>query len=796
MTLLQQKASFYQLSVWLVLIGVALVAALGIAESVVNIETGRIVMMTLLALFFGSLVVRAKLPTWLGFLSVTCLGIEYLLLTWANVGAAIGGAIGSLLGLSGGSFYGNLIEVNQSLQALVIRMGNWWLTLDNPSIIDPLIPQLFWGLAIWLASAFMAWSVWKHYQAMWAILPIGILLGIAAFFSQSLYNQMALYLLLAFVLQASSQGLKRQTGWENHQIDFAGALSQDLAMVVVPLSIAIVGVAFIIPSVSINEIAQNISNLFRWNNARTEAVASSFGLKTSSNPFTRAGLVGLPRSHLLGNSPELSQHVVMSIQTGELAPMPYIEEESIDAPRHYWQSAIYDRYITTGWRLSEADAAALEPETPLHAPFGPGREVRQVVKRGDSASDLLHTSGLPISVDLPVVVNYRANGDWAVATVDGDTYIATSWKVEPEPDDLYAAGQDYPPEIVRPYLQLPNDFPDRVRNLALDITATAPTPFDKALALEAYLRQFPYNLNVGKPPSGADVAEYFLFELREGYCDYYATSMTVMARAIGLPARFVIGYINGYYDVESAAYRVTEADAHSWVQIYFPEVGWVDFEPTGGRPEIDREDSLPGLGSFSRNLSGDTAAGSDALTRDEGLSFSLSELPEIHPLWWGILALIALFVIASIDYWRLRLMDPQRLSQTLYQRLITYARRIGLETHPGDTPYEFARKLVGHIDREITHSHLARFRVQEFWRVEIHPTDEPTYRGVRQLAQIFVRQQYAPPDRYRLDRDDLLIIWEELGPELSRAVRVIRMTHRYPGLFSRVNGKWKGIPEK
>ncbi|MEM7035126.1 MAG: hypothetical protein AAF629_36645, partial [Chloroflexota bacterium] len=121
--------------------------------------------------------------------------------------------------------------------------------------------------------------------------------------------------------------------------------------------------------------------------------------------------------------------------------------------------------------------------------------------------------------------------------------------------------------------------------------------------------------------------------------------------------------------------------------------------------------------------------------------------------------------------------------QTLYERLIKYAKQTGLPVHQGDTPFEFARRLVGHIEAEIDHSRLARFRVQEFWRLEIHPVDEPTYRGVAQLATIFVRHRYAPPERYRLDRDDLLAIWEEVGPELTRAVRVIRLTRRYPDWF-------------
>ena len=76
------------------------------------------------------------------------------------------------------------------------------------------------------------------------------------------------------------------------------------------------------------------------------------------------------------------------------------------------------------------------------------------------------------------------------------------------------------------------------------------------------------------------MADYFLFDLKTGYCDYYATSMIVMARAVGLPARLVIGYANGDYDPVKAEYVIREADAHSWVEVYFAGAGWVEFEPT------------------------------------------------------------------------------------------------------------------------------------------------------------------------------------------------------------------------
>jgi transglutaminase-like putative cysteine protease len=119
------------------------------------------------------------------------------------------------------------------------------------------------------------------------------------------------------------------------------------------------------------------------------------------------------------------------------------------------------------------------------------------------------------------------------------------------------------------------------------LTSAEPTPYDRARAIEQYLRTFPYSLDVPHPPPDQDLVDYFLNDLRKGYCDYYASAMVVLARAAGIPARLAIGYANGTYDLNSRRFLVTEADAHSWVEVFFPNIGWVAFEPTAGRPALE-----------------------------------------------------------------------------------------------------------------------------------------------------------------------------------------------------------------
>jgi protein-glutamine gamma-glutamyltransferase len=153
-----------------------------------------------------------------------------------------------------------------------------------------------------------------------------------------------------------------------------------------------------------------------------------------------------------------------------------------------------------------------------------------------------------------------------------------------DPNKLRAAGSEYPDDITRKYLQLPTLDP-RVTPLAQQITAKATTPYDKAAAMEMYLRtKFGYTLTLtGKP--GNDPLAHFLFETRAGHCEYFATAMTVMLRTQGIPAREVNGFLPGEYNDLGGDYIVRASDAHSWVEVYFPDNGWITFDPTPDGPE-------------------------------------------------------------------------------------------------------------------------------------------------------------------------------------------------------------------
>ena len=171
-------------------------------------------------------------------------------------------------------------------------------------------------------------------------------------------------------------------------------------------------------------------------------------------------------------------------------------------------------------------------------------------------------------------------------------YHAVSDISQPPPGSVRIATGEVPVQADR-YLQLPNVNPE-VRQLATRISAPAPTSFDKASAIEHYLLtnysyslQQPALLRERQPGrnSWSDPLSFFLFERKQGHCEYFASAMAVMLRTIGIPSRVVNGFRGGEFNSLTGSYIVRARDAHSWVEAYFPGQGWIGFDPTPPDPK-------------------------------------------------------------------------------------------------------------------------------------------------------------------------------------------------------------------
>jgi len=153
-------------------------------------------------------------------------------------------------------------------------------------------------------------------------------------------------------------------------------------------------------------------------------------------------------------------------------------------------------------------------------------------------------------------------------------------------DMLTGIGQDalladYADFVYAHYTALPYTLPQRVIDLAYDITRGYDTDYDRVRALQEYLIQFPYTLMPGVVPRDRDFVDYFLFDGQEGYCVYYASAMVIMTRAIGIPARYAEGFLlPAFRDQETGMFTVTNRNAHAWAEVYFEGFGWLIVETT------------------------------------------------------------------------------------------------------------------------------------------------------------------------------------------------------------------------
>lgn len=157
-------------------------------------------------------------------------------------------------------------------------------------------------------------------------------------------------------------------------------------------------------------------------------------------------------------------------------------------------------------------------------------------------------------------------------------------------------------EIYSRYTVLPENFPERIGQLAKDITVDSENDYRKAVKIMNYLKtRYPYTLTPGDTPEDRDFVDYFLFDLQKGYCTSFASAFVTMCRSIGLPARYVEGYVTPSEKNENGVYVITHKEGHAWGEVYFEGYGWVKFEPTPSADSVGMPQMLPSSEQYLSN---------------------------------------------------------------------------------------------------------------------------------------------------------------------------------------------------
>jgi len=332
-------------------------------------------------------------------------------------------------------------------------------------------------------------------------------------------------------------------------------------------------------------------------------------------------------------------------------------------------------------------------------------------------------------------------GDSGGAVYDFDSqhpisrYEATSDIATPAQADLREAGRNYPPQIAETYLRLPELDP-RIAHLAADITKSSKNDYDKAAAIEIHLRtRYGYTLQLPQTAVKDPIAN-FLFVRKQGHCEYFASSMAVMLRTLGIPSRVVNGFRSDEFNDLTGSYVIRAKNAHAWVEAYFPGYGWQTFDPTPsgsvGTPQgWDRlalyadamasfwRDWVVSYDSSNQYVLGKAAISSSRWAWDGARTWARDHYEsmlkwarrsqdrvENSPRRWiliGLAIVFGLLLLANVGRLARLLHEkwlaahpessPERAASMWYQRMSRVLARRGMRKPEAQTPQEFVRQI-------------------------------------------------------------------------------------------------------
>jgi len=620
---------------------------------------------------------------------------------------------------------------------LATHVNNWTTQiLAGESANDPTTFVLLLGATCWASAYLGAFALAREHRPWEAVVFSGICLTVNVSLAlTSLYFDLILFTLLALVLLTRLHIVDLTERWERQNIVPSGEMDWRLLRGGLTWTLVLILMAFFTPRIAAADLVSNAFSTFDAPYQRLQSEWQRF-FAGVSGPSRLQG-VSFSDSIRLGQAPNLGDRVVFYV----------------DAPAaHFWRAVTYDFYTGVGWRTTETDRVdRVTPPTlerdKMDATF------TIVVPH----ANLLFGANEPAKVSVPF--QFQTGTDRAYSTSlravnrndAQSTYTTTSLVSKATKDELRKATTAYPATIRTTYLQLPPSVPARVKDLAVQITESKATPYDKAEAIETYLRNtYKYSTVVKPAPAGRDPVDYFLFDLKADFCEYFASSMAVMLREVGVPSRVVEGFTPGELD-NSQRYAVKELNAHAWVEAYFPQYGWIEFEPTPSELPFDRAESAPagdaGQGD-SRNPNGreDSSglAGRDN-EPDPGIGGVNDTPPDVsgtverpvdpRPALAVVSAMLLALFIALVRFeMRFRGLGTIDSAWGKTRLLGAYA---GHAARPSQTPYEYAETM----GREIPDVH------------------EP----LRTIAHARVQERYSPSGATDAERDAAAAAWRRIA---------------------------------
>ena len=714
---------------------IVFIAFLTVVQSINNAdwapEMPSLYTMALLGLAIGLVLARLRLP------EVVC-----------HLGALLVGVVGVPLNVSG--------QLEGSLPDRISELGDrvwiWGEALVTGGISNDNMPFVVLVVsATYLTAYLAAWSIFRWYNAWLGLIPGGLaLLTNLSYLPGEKSVPLLIYLFCAIILVARVNLLRHARDWRKEETRYPDVISLHVLNVTVWVAIGLLFFAWILPIGSGSGLLYSV-----WQKA-TSPVAeplSDLGRVFSALDAKKGGAV-----HQFGSTLPLRGDIALG--GGSVMEVTATEVG-------FLRAQIYDYYVKQGWKLG--------PSTRITTGTWPALKALQSVAEAQSQlrrpvsvqvttsrkSNVIVTAGQPLTVSIDSRVVFGADPTDVVSIrpastlEDGSQYRVDSTVSAASVGQLRAVPTTYPAWI-GPYLQLPADLPRSVGTKAREVTAAATNAFDRAVLLEQYLRTFPIDTEISAAPPKRDSVEYFLFGVRRGYFDYHASAMVVMLRSLGIPARLAVGYVLRSEDrvPGTSVYEVSEDNAFAWPEVYFPGLGWVEFNPTPSEPVLVRSESDvivdqffdPSAAFDSPILPGDGLSDAgpalDELRIDEGSS-TVSRI---------VFSVVVAFVVVTLAGFGLFQYKWQHglggvaYPVQVWEKTLRLAGWARIRPLPHETPREVVERL----------------------RRELPEVDDLDY-----LGDTFVRARYGQKELGPEEKERLTVVWHKLrNTLLGRFLRV------------------------
>jgi len=693
------------------------------------------------------------------------------------IGLGVGGAVGLAA-----AFVGAWPKMHASHPADVLGpqlISVWWSRVqDGTASQDPSFYLLLIGLLMWVTGGWLAWCVLRWRKPMLGLVP-----GAAAFATNVLnfpndqngYVLAILVLTLALLLWSNYTSSISNAG--RASVKLTGDAKWDFWESGLVAMAALIVLGIMLPPLSTTDRTLDLESSVFTSWAQLQQRLNNPGIFTTT--ATGHGVTGFSDQVKLSGALKQTRDVVFEWTVkGDYAGPKYFRGVNAtftaggewryppqDGYQEVLASNAFPDYQESYQKLAGAtvDITMRAPPTGFSSVlFYPGQLYR--INRTTLARQVPLAPG-PLDNSLESIDRL----DTIHPTSTTGTYVVQADFSTATQSDLESAGTAYP-DWLTPFMVLPKagyrspDVLTAIHNKAEEIVqaAGATNPYDMAAAIESYLRNtnnFKYSL-AAQPPPGVDRISWFLFQSHVGYCEFFATAMGDMLRSLGIPTRLVIGFGPGQFNPQTESNVVRGEDTHTWVEVYFPNYGWIPFEPTpddlGIYTPIPRGQT--GINPCFRDSNCDPsqivagpAGGTVATPKNRpgltdpnvgiggpGLSVQAISGSLLTKVIGVLVALLLLALVALSRYLR------PRSVMSVWKRMLVLAHLAGAENRPGETPLELGRRL------QRTFPEAA----------------EP----MRDLTGAFVIAAYAPPDEAATQRSPIMESWVALRPMLLRRV--------------------------